>query len=109
MISEYAEFEAIKKDNPDKLIVIDFFAEYCSSCMAMLPIYAEVAQDFKGRALFYKVDVGAHFDLAQQFLVTNVPCLQVFENGKLRALFNNAMNKQELTDFVEKALKEAYA
>lgn len=105
-IKDHAAFEAIKVANPNALIIVDFFAEYCSSCMAMLPIYAQVAHEFKDKALFFKVDAGAHVELAQQFLVSKVPCLMVFKSGKLVARFVNAMNKQELTDFVEKYVHE---
>lgn len=109
LITEYAAFEALSKEHPSSLVFIDFFADYCSSCIAMLPLYSQVAHDFKDQALFYKVDVGAHIALAQQFLVTKVPCLLVFKGGKLVARYVKAMNKQELTDFVEKYLKETLA
>lgn len=108
-IKDYAEFEAIKASNPEALIILDFFAEYCSSCMAMLPVYAQVAQDFKGQALFFKVDAGAHIELAQKFMVSKVPCLLVYKGDKLVGRFVNAMNKQELTDFVDKYLKDVAA
>jgi thioredoxin reductase (NADPH) len=106
VLTSYAQFETLTKKNPDTLIVIDFFADYCSSCMAMLPIFASVAQEFKDQALFYKVDVGQHMELAKEepFLVGKVPCLLVFKNGKLVARFMSEMNRQELTDFVEKYL-----
>ena len=109
-ITDYAAFERIKASNPDSLIIIDFFAEYCSSCMAMLPIYAQVAHEFKDRALFFKIDAGSHIELAQkEFLVTKVPCLLVFKGDQLVARYVNPMNKQELTDFVEKYLNETAA
>ncbi len=106
-LEDYATFEATKKANPDALIVLDFFADYCSSCMAMLPIYAQVAQEFKGQALFFKVDVGAHVELAQQFLVNKVPCLLVYKGGKLVGRFVSTLNKQELTNFVQKYIQES--
>lgn len=109
LLTDYSEFKEIMKKNPDTLVIIDFFAEYCSSCMAMLPAYTAVADEFKDRALFFKVDVGAHMDLAEQFFVYKVPCLLVFKNGNLISRFANPMNKQELTDFVAKHLDGSIA
>lgn len=108
LLEDYAAFEALTQANPDQLIIIDFFADYCSSCMAMLPVYSAIAQEYKGKAQFLKVDVGEHIDIAQQFLVTKVPCLLAFKNGKPVARFMSAMNKQELGDFVEKCLESSF-
>lgn len=100
LITDFDAFQTILAENADKTIFIDFFAEYCSSCMAMLPSYAAVAQEFGNRALFFKVDVGAHMELADKFHVSKVPCLLVFKEGTLHARFTSAMSRQELFDFV---------
>lgn len=104
LCESYADFKKVVKDNPDKPVIIDFYAEYCSSCMAMLPSYTAVAHEFENQATFLKVDVGEHLDLAEEFGVYKVPCLLVFKNGELVERHTSALSKQELTDFVEKAL-----
>jgi thioredoxin reductase (NADPH) len=109
LLTDYAEFKEFMKEHPDMLVVVDFFSEDCSSCMTMLPKYAETAYEFKDKAHFFKVDVGAHLELAQEFFVYKVPCILVFKNGNLVSRFASAMSKQELGDFVQKSLEDSIA
>ncbi len=61
LITDYAQFKKLTAQNPNSLVIIDFFSESCSSCMAMLPAYSAVAHTYKDQAFFMKVDVGSRY------------------------------------------------
>ncbi|MES0363804.1 MAG: thioredoxin domain-containing protein, partial [Desulfobacteria bacterium] len=44
--------------------VIDFYADWCGPCKMVAPIMEELAQEYEGKVLFYKVDTQAEQDLA---------------------------------------------
>ncbi len=99
-IATYDEFEHEINANEGP-VVVDFFADYCPSCMQMLPIFESVAQHFAHQATFVKVDAEKVTDVVKKFFVYKVPCLLVFSEGKVVARYNTTMGRKELSEFVE--------
>lgn len=95
------EREVTKSDLP---VFVDFYADYCPSCMQMLPIVDSVAAQFKDKIKFVKVDADEGVDLVKKFHILKVPALLAFKDGQLMARINNAMNKKELTELVEQLI-----
>lgn len=59
----------------DKPIVIDLYATWCGPCRAIAPIIEELAEDYKGKVNFYKVDVDKQKEIAGFFNVSSIPYL----------------------------------
>jgi thioredoxin reductase (NADPH) len=83
-------------------VVLDFYADYCPSCMRMLPDLELVAYTYADQATFYKVDLDQAKELAETLHVQSIPTLLVYHDGQLVGRYNQAMNKKELSDFVTK-------
>lgn len=95
-VSSLNELEAV---NQKGIVVVDFFAEYCPSCIQMLPVFDAVSTEFVD-VTFVKVDTDQAIDIIDKYSVNKIPCILVFKDGKLTARYNNAMSKKELQDFV---------
>lgn len=65
-----------------KLAVVDFFAEWCMPCLMMAPIVEEMAEKFKGKVEFAKVNIDENSELAEKFEVMSIPTLIFFKHGK---------------------------
>ena len=63
-------------------VVVDFYAKWCAPCKTLTPILNEVAEQLKGKVLFFKVDIDNNHATAQTHKVTSVPTLILFKNGK---------------------------
>lgn len=59
----------------DKPIVIDFWATWCAPCMRLLPEMEKLAEKYKGRVIFYKVNADKEKDLCNHFGVRALPTL----------------------------------
>jgi len=81
-------------------VVIDFYGKACPSCIQMLPIYSRVAGELAGQAIFVKVDVDEAEDIVTKFNVLNVPCIMVFNKGKLQVQKYHTMRRKELMSLV---------
>lgn len=84
--------------------VIDFWAEWCSPCRMLAPIFEELAAEYAGKVLFYKVDTDAEQELAMVFGIRSIPSLLFVPlNGKPQMAVG-ALPKPTLKEIIEKEL-----
>ena len=73
------EFDDIVK-NGHKLVVVDFFAEWCMPCVMLTPIIEELAEsDSMKDVKFTKINVDDNPVLASKFKISSIPCLIIFK------------------------------
>ncbi|MEN6574771.1 MAG: thioredoxin family protein [Phycisphaerales bacterium] len=63
------------------IVLVDFFATWCSHCTTQAPILEEVADRLEGKAQVAKLDVDKARSIAQRYGVTGVPTLILFHEG----------------------------
>jgi thioredoxin len=66
--------------NPDKWVyegslpcIIDFYADWCGPCRTVSPILKELAKEYQGKIMVYKIDVDRERELASVFQVKSIP------------------------------------
>lgn len=66
----------------DKLVVIDFFANWCGPCKMLTPIFESLSKEMSDKVDFAKIDIDRSLEVAQQYKVVSVPTIILFKNGK---------------------------
>ncbi|OQA33272.1 MAG: Thioredoxin C-1 [Candidatus Dependentiae bacterium ADurb.Bin331] len=94
-------------DAAQGLVVIDFYAPHCPSCMRMLPAVEAVAHQFADQVAFLKVDTSISPEIAQEYHVPTIPCMLVFNEKQLVARYNQSMSRKQLEEFILKLLKDS--
>jgi thioredoxin len=83
-------------------VLVDFWAEWCGPCRAQNPILEEVAEVLKGKVAVAKVNIEENQTLAEQFSVTSIPTLLIFNRGEVvRSLAGVCSKDQLLSVFKE--------
>ena len=67
----------------DKVVMVDFWAEWCGPCRMLGPIIEEISEDYDGKAIVGKLDVDSNQEFAAKFGVRNIPTVLIFNNGEL--------------------------
>ncbi len=79
-----------------KTALVDFYGTWCQPCKTLAPILVELAQDYKGKVFFAKVDIDKNLNTARQFQVQSVPNVFAFKNGKP---VNNLPGLRSINDY----------
>ena len=63
--------------------IIDFYADWCGPCKMVAPVLEQLAQEYDGKIIIYKVDTEAEQELAAVFGIRSIPTfLFIPTNGK---------------------------
>lgn len=86
-----------------KPVLFDFWAEWCSPCLFIAPVLADVITDYEGDVVLAKleVDEGENMKLAGQYQVRGFPTIILFQNGEEQARFSSARPKSFIETFIE--------
>jgi thioredoxin 1 len=87
-----------------KPALVDFWAEWCCPCRMVSPILDEIANEYGEKIEIVKVNVDNEPGLAQQYGITGIPALQVFQGGKLVKSMVGAKPKAVLVKDLEEFL-----
>ncbi|RKX23794.1 MAG: thioredoxin [Candidatus Zixiibacteriota bacterium] len=95
------EHEVLKDD---KLVVVDFWAEWCGPCKMISPILEEVGNEYPEDMKVAKVDVDSNNAVAAKYGIMSIPALLFFKNGEEIDRVIGAVPKSHLVSRVENAL-----
>jgi thioredoxin 1 len=66
-----------------KLVLVDFWAEWCGPCRMVTPIIEELSEEYDGKAVIGKVDVDNTPDVCSKYGIRNIPTILFFKNGEI--------------------------
>ncbi|RTE87744.1 MULTISPECIES: thioredoxin [Gammaproteobacteria] len=89
-----------------KVVLIDFWADWCEPCKQLLPILEKIAADYSDNLILAKVDCEAEQALAGQFQIRNLPTLMVFKDGQPVDGLAGAQPEQAIREMLSKHLPQ---
>lgn len=86
----------------DKIIVIDFWAVWCSPCKIFAPIFEKLQQEYYKDFIFAKINVDENPQIAQYYGISSIPTTLLLKDGQALRKFVGVMNYPTMKQVLEK-------
>ncbi len=84
--------------------LIDFYATWCGPCRALSPVLEEIAAEYDGKIIIYKVDVDKEKELAALFGVKSIPMLLFIPMEQTPSVINGGLPKDAVKELIDVVL-----
>lgn len=80
--------------NSNKVILIDFWAEWCGPCRKVSPILDEIS--LKHGLIVGKLNIDENLEKTKEYSISSIPTMVLFDKGVAVKTINGAMPKHIL-------------
>lgn len=95
------EFNELLKQ--DKILVVDFFAEWCGPCQMLGPVLESLANEIDNIDVL-KIDIDEEQELAIEMGIEVVPTVMIFKNGEKKNVLQGLRSKSEFIEEINKVM-----
>ncbi len=93
------ENEVYKSDIP---VLVDFWAPWCAPCNMLAPVIEELAEEYKGKVKFCKLNVDENPSTPSRFGIRGIPTLIIFKDGKVVEQIVGLVPKSTIKEILDK-------
>ncbi|GLZ84246.1 co-chaperone YbbN [Metapseudomonas resinovorans] len=78
-----ADFDqAVIQNSFQKPVLVDFWADWCAPCKALMPLLAQITESYQGELLLAKVNCDIEQDIVMRFGIRSLPTVVLFKDGQ---------------------------
>ncbi|MDP3917074.1 MAG: thioredoxin [Nanoarchaeota archaeon] len=93
-----------KVHHSEKPVLVDFWSEECQPCIQLAPVLERVAENYKDKLNFYKINIAGNAEIFTEHGVRSVPTLIIFKNGSPASESVGFKDENFLSDWIEENL-----
>ena len=84
--------------------IIDFYADWCGPCKRIAPILDELAKEYDGKIIIYKVNTEKERELAGAFAIQSIPALLFIPVKGQPQMAQGALPKESFIEAINNVL-----
>ncbi len=88
----------------DMPAIIDFYADWCGPCKMVAPVLEELAEEYEGRLLIYKINTEVEQQLSAALGITSIPTFLFIPANDDPSLQPGALPKHVFKQIIEEHL-----
>lgn len=88
----------------EKLIMVDFWADWCEPCKDLMPILDKLAGEYRDHLVLAKVDCDAQQEIAGQFGIRSLPTVMLVKDGQPIDGFAGVQTESQIRELLAKHL-----
>lgn len=96
-----SQLSKIIKEN--QIVVVDFYANWCNPCKALLPVLDELSLQMT-QVKVCKVNCEDQVDIVVKYSIRNIPTLFFFKDGQIVKTNMGFITLSELTNIIKEIL-----
>ncbi|ARC54789.1 hypothetical protein AOQ88_00780 [Candidatus Riesia sp. GBBU] len=96
----YLEFKENIKEN--KLVLIDFWADWCEPCKFVSSVLNSLYEKYKGKVLIGKLNIDQYSRVIDEYNIRSIPTLILFKNDHIIDRKVGSISKNKLDNFLKK-------
>lgn len=100
MVLEVTDSTIADTLNTDKVVLIDFYAEWCGPCRMYGPILDEFSNE-NPDVIIGKVNVDNNDNIAANYGIRSIPTTIIFKNGEVVNRVSGVITKDKLIELVK--------
>ena len=109
-VSGSTQFEQLVIENSfHKPVLVDFWAEWCAPCKALMPLLAQITEGYQGELLLAKVNCDLEQDIVARFGIRSLPTVVLFKNGQPVDGFSGAQPESAIRELLKPHVAEPAA
>lgn len=96
------------QDNPETWVfkgelpvVVDFYADWCKPCKMIAPIMDDLADHYKGRVNFYKINTDQNKEVSTLFQIRSIPAILFVPKEGQPSMQAGAMTKEDYIKIID--------
>ncbi|MBB3104170.1 thioredoxin [Azomonas macrocytogenes] len=93
--------ELVIESSFNKPVLVDFWAEWCAPCKALMPLLAKIAEDYQGELLLGKVNCDIEQQIVMQLGIRSLPTIVLFRDGQPVDGFSGAQPESAILAMLE--------